>query len=409
MRAPSPPGFYRTNARWLAAGVLLTFCSSFGQTFFIALFAAEIRAAHGLSDGQWGGLYTAATLLSAAVLFQVGGLADRVALGRLASATAIGVALAAAAMALGASVAGLFVALFALRLAGQGMLGHIAMTAMGRWFRAHRGRAVAVAGLGYSLGEALLPALALGLAAGIGWRGTWASAAALALLAAAALAMLMARGRAPQGGVPVEDVPGLRGRHWTRPEVLRHGVFWAILPIALTPSFIGTVVFFQQAHVAEVKGWSLAAMAPGFPAYAAATVAAALAGGALVDRIGPLRLLPAFLLPFAAGTALIGIAAAPAGWILALGLLGVTQGLAQTLWGALWPELYGTRNLGAVRSAATTAMVFATAAGPGLTGLLIDAGLSFPAQTGALALWCLVAAAIGLGVGRALAVRAPAG
>jgi len=38
----------------------------------------------------------------------------------------------------------LVIAIYLLRLAGQGMMSHTAMTAMGRWFVAERGRAVAV-------------------------------------------------------------------------------------------------------------------------------------------------------------------------------------------------------------------------------------------------------------------------
>ncbi len=38
--------FYRDNARWLMAGLMLTLCSSFGQTFFISLFAGQIKSAH---------------------------------------------------------------------------------------------------------------------------------------------------------------------------------------------------------------------------------------------------------------------------------------------------------------------------------------------------------------------------
>ena len=71
-------GFYRENARWLAAGLMLALCSSFGQTFFISLFAGHIKAAYGLTDGSWGGIYTVATLTSAALLIQTGGLADTI-------------------------------------------------------------------------------------------------------------------------------------------------------------------------------------------------------------------------------------------------------------------------------------------------------------------------------------------
>ena len=46
--------FLSENIQWLAAGILLTFLSSFGQTFFISIFAGEIRSTFGLSHGQWG-------------------------------------------------------------------------------------------------------------------------------------------------------------------------------------------------------------------------------------------------------------------------------------------------------------------------------------------------------------------
>ncbi|MDG1009877.1 MAG: MFS transporter, partial [Amylibacter sp.] len=43
--------FIRENARWLTAGMLLTFISSFGQTYFISIFASEIQAEFDLSHG----------------------------------------------------------------------------------------------------------------------------------------------------------------------------------------------------------------------------------------------------------------------------------------------------------------------------------------------------------------------
>jgi MFS family permease len=69
--------FLQSNARWLLAGILLAFLSSFGQTFFISVFAGQIRAEFGLSDGDWGWAYTAGTAASAALMLWAGGLADR--------------------------------------------------------------------------------------------------------------------------------------------------------------------------------------------------------------------------------------------------------------------------------------------------------------------------------------------
>jgi len=400
--------FLRLNGRWLAPGFLLTFASAFGQTWFIAPFAGEIKAAHGLSDGQWGGLYTIATLAAAGLLFARGGLADTMPLARLAPLVTLIFAAAALAMAAGGSLVLLGVAVFLLRFCGQGMFGHIAMTAMGRWFVAQRGRAVSVVTLGHTAGEMVLPILTVALIGWIGWRASWGVVAAvLVLVVAPAAAALFARGRLPRG--TLEDgrgMAGLGGRHWGRAEALCHWLLPALLPLVLTPGFIGTVVFFHQSHIAGVKGWTLAEMARGYPVYAGATIIAALMAGRACDRFGPERLLPLFLVPMALGVGLIGPAATVPAWIAALGLLGISQGVSASLWGALLPAVYGTQHLGSLRSLVTTAMVFSTAAGPGITGALIDRGIDFPRQCLTMGLWCLGLSAAALVVSRRVAAEA---
>lgn len=406
---PPSRNFLVANARWLGAGYGLTFTSSFGQTFFISLFAGHIQAAYGLTDGGWGTLYTVATLASAAVLFQLGALADRVRLDRLALGVIAAYAAVAAGMAAGgSSLILLCLLVFGLRLCGQGMMSHLAITAMGRWFRAHRGRAVAIAGLGFSTGEALLPAVTVALVAAIGWRMTWGAVALVLVLVLAPLfAWLLAEGRTPRGATGEDQsVPGLGGHHWRRRDVLGHWAFWALVPAVLTPSFIGTVIFFHQVHVSEVKGWELATMALGYPVYAALTVSASLTGGWMADRFGAARMLPVILVPMGLGMMVVGAVPAVWGWFAGLALIGLTQGMVQATWGALWPELYGTRHLGAVRAMTITAMVFSTAIGPGLTGLLIDAGVTLPEQAPAMLAWCLGVSAFLLLVLRGLRAEA---
>jgi MFS family permease len=77
-----------------------------------------------------------------------------------------------------------------------------------------------------------------------------------------------------------------------------------------------------------------------------------------------------------------------------MGLMGLTQGAAVALLGALWPDLYGTRHLGGIKALGSSAMVLSSALGPGITGLLIDWGLAFPDQVWGFALWCLLASGI---------------
>jgi sugar phosphate permease len=401
--------FLIDNARWLAAGMLLTFASSFGQTWFISLFAGEIKAAYGLTDGAWGGLYTIATLCSAGLLLTAGGTADTVKLARLAPSMALLFALAALGMAFGQALWVLVISLFLLRFCGQGMFSHIAMTAMGRWFRARRGRAVSVANLGHPAGEMVLPVATVLVIGAIGWQVTWAVVALiLAVAVAPALFLLLSASRQPQGSEAGGGVTGLMSRHWTRREILGHWLFFALLPLMLTPGFIGTVVFFHQVHVADVKGWTLGQMAPGYTVFATLTVASALATGWAADRFGPHRILPVLLLPTALGVGLIGPAGAVGAWFAALGFIGLTQGMSSALWGALLPAVYGTRHLGSVRSLATTVMVVSTAIGPGATGLLIDLGVDFPQQTLLLAAWCVALSGLGLLVQRRLAAETAA-
>ena len=388
--------FYRENARWLLAGLVLALGSSFGQTFFISLFAAEIKTTFGLTDGGWGSVYTIATLISAAVLIQAGGLADTMPLRRL---TALVLALYLAVllgMILNHSTLMLVALIAGLRFCGQGMMSHLAVVAMGRWFRAHRGRAVAVAGLGTALGEAFLPALVVLMIAWIGWRATWGAAAlTLALVFLPLLMWLLASGRQPQGMATRDDSTGLKDHHWARRDVLRHWLFWALMPGLLAPSFVGTSAFFHQVHVSQVKDWDLAVMTLGYPAYAACAVASTMVCGWLADRFGPVQILPVFLLPMGLGIFLIGpwmpFGDSVLAWHLMMALMGVSQGGGTTMSGALWPELYGTRHLGSVKALATATMVFSTAVGPGITGLFIDGGWDFPDQTMVLALWCLAA------------------
>jgi sugar phosphate permease len=384
--------FFKENARWLTAGFILAFGSSFGQTWFISLFAGEIRAAHGLSDGDWGWIYMIATLSSAGLLLMRGGLADTIALRRLVVGVTALFAIACLIMAAAQNVWFLGLAVFMLRFCGQGMFTHISVTAMGRWFVKTRGRAVALASLGYQVGEAFLPLPVIAFVTWFGWR--WGFAGVGIILAIGFLPLLfwlLSKERDPVGdSADVSALSGLAGRHWTRGDVLRHWLFWALLPLALTPGWIGTVVFFHQVHVAEVKGWSLVALAAAYPLYAVVAVTSSLVSGLVCDRFGPQRLLPYLLLPMGVSMLLIGPSGSPIMWGLVLSVMGISQGLINTFWGAFLPVVYGTRHLGSVRALMTALMVISSAVGPWVTGDLIDRGFDFPAQGVGHGVWCIL-------------------
>jgi MFS family permease len=367
----------------LALGLLLTFGSSIGQTYFIGLFAGAVRDDLGLSHAGFGGLYALATAAGAALLLWLGKAADRFEPASLAAVVMLLLAAAALAMASADSIRLLVPALLGLRFLGQGMLSHIAVTMLARRFAAGRGRALGIAMLGYPLGEALLPVLvALALAA-FGWRTIWlATALGLLLLIPVVLGLGRAIGGGPRRGRSVADAAaGPPAEGWTRVRVLRDPRFYALLPALAATPFIVTGVLFHQVHLAQAKGWTLAELAACYPAYAITSTTAALACGWGIDRVGAVRLLPIFLLPLALGLTLagsdIGHGAEGSALTIAAGfmaLIGATAGSTAVVFGALWAEVYGTRHLGAIRSLVASLMVFATALAPGTLGWLLDRG-----------------------------------
>ena len=59
-----------------------------------------------------------------------------------------------------------------------------------------------------------------------------------------------------------------------------------------------------------------------------------------------------------------------------LGLVGISNGLANVLGSSTWAEIYGVRYIGSIKALTTALMVFSTAFGTALFGLLIDQGYS---------------------------------
>ncbi len=396
--------FIRDNARWLTGGFMLCLFSSFGQTFFISLSGGHIRAEYGLSNGEWGSLYMFATLASALTLPVLGRIVDFLSVAKTALIVIPMLALACGLMAVSTHWLLLIGTIYLLRLFGQGMMTHTSMTAMGRWYSGHRGRAVSIATLGHQAGEALLPIVMVALFFWIGWRGTWALSVGFLLLVALPIVYLTMR---------VERQPKLNdkkevkriSKDWTRAEVLRDPLFWLLLLGVLAPSFIGTTIFFHQAYLLEIRGWGAEAFASAFIVMATMTITFALISGYLVDRFGSVRVLPFYFLPLAmACFSLYGISP-EFGIYIFMAFLGISYGISSTLFGAIWPEIYGTLHLGAIRSVTVAMMVFSSAMGPGVTGLLIDAGVSYLLQIFVMGCYCLAASLIMLFVTRKLLSR----
>lgn len=396
----------RKHSRFLGFGLTLTFLSSFGQTFFIALFNDSIRTEFGLSHSSIGGYYSLATLASGLTIAWLGRALDTVDLRIFTAATCVALAIAAFGMAWVPSAILLIGVFFLLRLTGQGLLSHTALTSMARYFDESRGKAMSVAGLGYPLGEAVLPLLAVSLMGAVGWRVVWFMIGAVMVVIALPLTLVLLRGHTVRHVAHVENLGQLHSanggahpagesqRQWTLGEVIRDVRFALMLPVVISPGFIVTGFFFHQNHLVDTKGWSLEWFATCFAIFAAAQVATTIAAGPLVDRVTGRRLLSFFALPMAVGLGTLALSDSAAIAVVFMLGVGLTAGLNATVVGSMWAELYGAQHLGAIRATATSIMVFGTAASPALMGWLIDQGMTMETMAWAAVGYVLAASAV---------------
>lgn len=360
------------HRRAAAFGLAAAFISSVGQSFFIGLFGGELQAALGLSEAGWGAIYGAATLASGLLMFWLGGIADSVALKR-AITLALGLlAIGAGLLAVARSPWVLLLGLFGLRLGGQGLSGHLAIVAAARHAR-RRGRGIAIAALGFILGEALLPLAAASVLLKFSLHWVWAGVAALLLLLALpTLRWLAAPLPNAQHMLDADGVP----TRLRRRVLLRMPAFRSALAVVLVSPFVVTAVFLHQGTLAALRGWSLPAVATAFIGFALAQAAATWIAGGWVDRRGVEAVLRVYLLPMAVALLLLAFASPRiALWGMFVGL-GITAGANSVVSGALWAEVFGVDNLGVVRGVHTGFMVVTTALSPALLGLALARGLS---------------------------------
>ncbi|MDK3071791.1 MFS transporter [Sedimentitalea sp. JM2-8] len=386
--------FLHQNAPWLAAGGLMTLMSSFGQTFFISIFAGEIRDAFGLSHGAWGGIYSLGTATAAVVMVWSGALTDQFRVRVLGPVVLVGLAVSCIAMSVNSAVWVLPAVVFALRLFGQGMCSHIAVVAMARWFTATRGRALSIATLGFALGEAVLPVSFVALMTVVDWHLLWLAAAAFSLLGIPVLLALLKQERTLQSLAEQYSSTGMQGRHWTRHDALRHPLFWMMVPAILGPSAFNTAFFFHQVHFADIKGWSHVELVSFFPVFTAMGIVSMVLSGWALDRVGTARLMPFYQLPMVLSFLVFSTASGFLGALIGFLFLAMTTGSNSTLPNAFWAEFYGTAHIGAIKAMAAAVMVLGSALGPGVTGLLIDLGIGLERQFVGISIYFLITSAL---------------
>jgi len=390
--------FARTHTRFLGFGFLLAFLSSPGQTYFIGVFGPEIQALFDLDNAAWGRTYMIGTLASAVVITWSGTIIDRIDLRLFATLSLVGLVCACLIIGSVASPVMLVVAIFMLRQFGQGLTSHASITSMARYHAADRGKAIALAAMGFSFGEAFLPLLAVFSIQAWGWREAYFGTAFFVLLSIP-LALWLLKGHRQRHARLLENLNHTAAEDdqqlsYTRRKMLSEPLFYLMLPAMIAPSMIGTAMFFFPAEIAKAKGWSSLWVTGNYWAYSTATVLVIILSGTLIDRFSARKVVPWFLLPLAAGlTALTISDDRYLIWPYMI-LTGVSSGVYFTGLSALWAELYGPRYLGAIKSLTNAVMVSSSALGPALVGYLLTRGMEFERICLILAGFCLFATVI---------------
>ena len=321
-------------------------------------------------------------MTSGAALVWTGGLIDRVSLPRYTLLAGLLLIIACLFISLAAGPISLLIAIFLLRQSGQGLTTHLSFTTMARYFGADRGRAIAVATIGFATGEALLPFLAVISISLVGWRWTYCLAAALLACILLPVSLWLLKGfhqryheSLNQATDLILDSPRCV-RSWSRSEVLNDARFYMLLPGFVAPSIISTAMFFHHLTLADSKDWSYAWITGNYVVYGASVVFTVLITGPLIDRFRTVRLLPYMLIPLV--LALLIVSLFSSSWVVALYMLlfGCSAGMAHALTTAMWPELYGVKHLGSIKSLAFAITVFGSALGPVILGGLMDLGVS---------------------------------
>ena len=144
----------------------------------------------------------------------------------------------------------------------------------------------------------------------------------------------------------------------------------------LAMPWIATGVFVYQSFITESKGWGTYVIAQSFMVYSVLSVITLLVAGFLIDKFTSRKLLIFMNIPLLISTIVLMYFDISFSAFLFLGLIGISNGLANVLGSSTWAEIYGVRHIGSIKALTTALMVFSTAFGTALFGLLIDTGFS---------------------------------
>ena len=370
--------FKSLSLKVIIFGFIFTFFSSFGQSFFLGLFNSSIRETLSITHGQFGSIYASATLLSSFFLIWVGKKIDDINIFRFALYVTLLLAFSCFFFSKISSIVFLFIAVFLMRFSGQGLMSHTATTTISRFFTKSRGKALSIGWFGLSTAEFILPVLIVYLLTLTAWQNIWLSISVLILFFLPFISFALIKNLNFDSREDVNDQNFIEKeiKNWTRVEVLKDYRFYIVCLNMLAMPWIATGVFVYQSYITESKDWGEFVIAQSFMAYSVLSVITLLGSGFLIDKFTSRKLLIFMNIPLLISMLVLFYLDISISAFIFLGLIGISNGLANVLGSSTWAEIYGVKYIGSIKALTTALMVFSTAFGTALFGLLIDKGFT---------------------------------
>ena len=370
--------FKNLNLKIIVFGFIFTFFSSFGQSFFLGIFNPSIRNELLISHGQFGTIYALATLTSSFLLIWVGKKIDDINISRFALFVILLLSFSCFFFSKVSSLTLLFFSIFLMRFSGQGMMSHTATTTISRYFTKSRGKALSSSWLGLSSAEFILPVLMIYLLTVTDWRSIWVIISVVTIV----LLPLISYGLVKNVNFDSREITGKKEfeekniKQWKRVEVIKDFRFYIICANMLAMPWIATGIFIYQSFILSSKDWGPYVIAQSFMAYSVLSVITLFISGFLIDKFTSRKLLIYMNIPLFMAVIIIFYFNNPTSSFVFLGLIGISNGFANVLGSSTWAEIYGVKHIGSIKALTTALMVFSTAFGTALFGILIDKGFS---------------------------------
>ena len=365
------------NKKVIIFGFIFTFFSSFGQSFFLGLFNAPIRNELGITHGEFGNIYAIATIFSSLLLIWVGKKIDEYQIIYYSFFVIILLFFSSLFFSFINSITFLSIGIFLMRFSGQGLMSHTSTTTISRFFERSRGKALSTIWFGLSSAEFVLPVLVTYLFVLFSWRSVWHGIAIIIIIFLPLVILnTIKKIKLESREKDLSSKKNFKIKSWRRTEVIKDYRFYIVSLNMLAMPWIATGIFVYQSFISDSKIWNIYTIPKAFMVYSLASIITLFFSGFLVDKFTSRKLIPIMNIPLLIAMFVLFHYQHEMSAFIFLGLVGISNGLANVLGSSTWAEIYGVKFIGSIKALTTAFMVFSTAFGTAVFGLMIDQGFS---------------------------------